>query len=157
MSPPSEASAPTQSSPSIFERKRWLWPTVLSALIGIGLRLSFFGHPGAPYNPMMASFALLVPLVIGVVTVVTAERTARMGYYFWGSASANALCAFIAFLVTIEGLLCVVLAVPLFVIVLRLTEHGAYFDGNPEGPQMRVHGIGKQLDLLGRVLQKDQY
>ena len=40
--------------------------------------------------------------------------------------------------------------------LLRLTEQGAYFDGNPESPQMRVHGIGKQLDLLGRVLQKDQ-
>jgi hypothetical protein len=40
--------------------------------------------------------------------------------------------------------------------LLRVTEHGAYFDGNPEGPRMRVHGIGKQLDLLGRVLQKDQ-
>jgi uncharacterized protein YndB with AHSA1/START domain len=40
--------------------------------------------------------------------------------------------------------------------LMRVTEHGAYFDGNPEGPQMRVHGIGKQLDLLGRVLQKDQ-
>ena len=36
---------------------------------------------------------------------------------------------------------------------MRVTEHGAYFDGNPEGPKMRVHGIGKQLDLLGRVLQ----
>ena len=40
--------------------------------------------------------------------------------------------------------------------LLRLTEQGAYFDGNPESPQMRVHGIGKQLDLLGRVLQQDQ-
>jgi hypothetical protein len=40
--------------------------------------------------------------------------------------------------------------------LMRVTEHGAYFDGNPEGPQMRVHGIGEQLDLLGRVLQKDQ-
>jgi uncharacterized protein YndB with AHSA1/START domain len=39
--------------------------------------------------------------------------------------------------------------------LLRLTEHGAYFDGNPEGPQMRVHGIGKQLDRLGQVLHKD--
>lgn len=39
---------------------------------------------------------------------------------------------------------------------MRVTEHGAHFDGNPEGPQMRVHGIGEQLDLLGRVLQKDQ-
>ena len=40
--------------------------------------------------------------------------------------------------------------------LMRVTEHGAYFDGNPEGPNMRVQGIGKQLDLLGRVLQKDQ-
>jgi hypothetical protein len=40
---------------------------------------------------------------------------------------------------------------------MRLTEHGAYFDGNPEGPRLRVHGIGKQLDLLGQVLQKDQH
>ena len=40
--------------------------------------------------------------------------------------------------------------------LMRVTEHGAYFDGNPEGPQMRVHGIGEQLDLLGRVLQKDR-
>ena len=40
--------------------------------------------------------------------------------------------------------------------LLRLTEHGAYFDGNAEDPQMRVHGVGKQMDLLGRVLLKDQ-
>jgi uncharacterized protein YndB with AHSA1/START domain len=39
--------------------------------------------------------------------------------------------------------------------LLRLTEHGAYFDGNPEAPRLRVHGIGKQLDLLGRVLQEN--
>ena len=40
--------------------------------------------------------------------------------------------------------------------LLRLTEHGAYFDGNPEGPKMRVHGIGEQLDLIGLVLQEHQ-
>ena len=39
---------------------------------------------------------------------------------------------------------------------MRVTEHGEYFDGNPDGPQMRVHAIGEQLDLLGRVLQKDR-
>lgn len=33
---------------------------------------------------------------------------------------------------------------------------GAGTDGNPEGPKMRVHGIGEQLELLGRVLQKDR-
>jgi uncharacterized protein YndB with AHSA1/START domain len=36
------------------------------------------------------------------------------------------------------------------------TEHGAYFDGNPESPRTRVHGIAEQLDLLGRVLHQDQ-
>ena len=40
--------------------------------------------------------------------------------------------------------------------LLRVTEHGAYFDGNPDGPKMRVHGIGEQRELLGRVLQEDQ-
>ena len=40
--------------------------------------------------------------------------------------------------------------------LMRVTEHGAYFDGNPEGPQMRVHGIGEQLALLGRVMEKDK-
>jgi hypothetical protein len=25
-----------------------------------------------------------------------------------------------------------------------------------EGPQMRIHGIGEQLDLLGRVMEKDK-
>jgi uncharacterized protein YndB with AHSA1/START domain len=41
--------------------------------------------------------------------------------------------------------------------LMRVTEHGAYFDGNPESPQIRAHGIGKQLDLLGQVLQNDQH
>jgi hypothetical protein len=34
---------------------------------------------------------------------------------------------------------------------MRLTKHGAYFEGNPEGPTTRVHGIGEQMDLLGRM------
>jgi hypothetical protein len=40
---------------------------------------------------------------------------------------------------------------------MRVTEHGAYFDGYPEGLKMRVHGIGEQLELLGRVLQTDPH
>jgi hypothetical protein len=28
---------------------------------------------------------------------------------------------------------------------------------NPEGLKMRVHGIGEQLELLGRVLQTDPH
>jgi hypothetical protein len=138
---PSESPAAAEKS-SIFRRKRWVWPTVVGAVIGIGMRLVFLGIPGAPYNAMMASFALLAPVVIGAVTVVAAERTARRswGFYFWGAASANALCAVVTFVVTIEGLVCIILAVPLFVVlggisglitglVCRLTERprrGAY-------------------------------
>ncbi len=34
--------------------------------------------------------------------------------------------------------------------MMRVTEHGAYLDGNPEGPNMRAQDIGEQLELLGR-------
>ena len=116
--PPESPSTSTQETPR-FELIRWLWPIALGASIGMGWRLTFLGHPGSPYNAMMASFVLLVPLTIGAVTVLAAERTARRswGYYFWAAAGANALCVVVALLVTIEGFICVVLAVPLFVVL----------------------------------------
>jgi hypothetical protein len=119
MSPPSEVAATPEQKPSVFERRKWVWPTVLGASIGIGFRLVFLGGPGEAYSAMMASFALLVPMVIGAVAVVAAERSARRswGYYFWAGASANALCVVVALLIAIEGLICVILAVPLFVVL----------------------------------------
>ena len=157
MSLPPESSATTTDRPSIIERRRWLWPTLLGALIGMGLRFAFLGHPGAPYNAMMASFALLVPLVIGAVTVVTAERTARRswGYYFWAAASANALCAFIALAVTIEGLICVILAVPLFVVLGGIA---GLITGlvcrRTQWPRRGVYGIAVLPLLLGGFEQR---
>src|SRR5882672_3215702 len=105
---------PTESVRRIW--MRWGWPPALGALIGIAIRLVFSGHAGGPYNAMMGAFALLVPMVIGAVTVVTAEQAGRRSwaFYFWAAASANALCVFFALLMTIEGLICAILAVPLF-------------------------------------------
>jgi hypothetical protein len=116
--PPESHSTPAQETPR-FELLRWLWPIALGASIGMGWRLAFLGHPNSPYNAMMASFVLLVPITIGAVTVVAAERTAQRswGYYFWAAAGANALCVVVALLVTIEGLICVILAVPIFVVL----------------------------------------
>ena len=116
---PAEKPEVVQASPTVFERYKWAWPILIGTLIGIGLRVSFFGNPGDPFNAMMASFAMLAPLVIGAVTVVSAERVARRTwwYYFWAASSANALCAVIALLVTIEGIICIFLAVPLFVLL----------------------------------------
>ena len=116
--PPEPLSAPTQEAPR-SELLRWLWPVALGASIGMGWRLAFQGHPNSPYNAMMASFVLLAPITIGAVTVAVSERTARRswGYYFWAAAGANALWVVVALLVTVEGLICVVLAVPLFVVL----------------------------------------
>lgn len=119
MSSPPESLPPPTQVPTRSELLRWLWPVVVGASVGTAWRLVFHGHPQSPYSAMMASFALLVPMIIGAVTVIVAERSARRswGYYFWAAAGANALCTVVAFVVNIEGLVCVILAVPLFVVL----------------------------------------
>jgi hypothetical protein len=116
---PSESPSTQEERPTHFKVLRWLWPVVVGASMGMAWRLVFHGQPQSPYSAMMASFALLVPMIIGAVTVIVAERSARRtwGYYFWAAAGANALCAFVVFLVNIEGLICVILAMPLFVVL----------------------------------------
>jgi uncharacterized protein YndB with AHSA1/START domain len=37
---------------------------------------------------------------------------------------------------------------------LRLTEHGAYLDGQDK-PEFRRHGVGEQLDALGDILRRE--
>jgi hypothetical protein len=165
---PSELPTATPERPSLFQGKRWVWPTMVGALIGIGLRLVFRGHPHAPYNPMMASFALIAPVVIGAVSVVTAERTARRSwsFYFWGAASANALCAAVAFLVDIEGLICIILAAPLFVLlggiaglvtgmVCRLTQSRRGIYGIALLPLI-LGGFEQRLPLPQTVLREER-
>jgi hypothetical protein len=71
--PPEEFEAAQE--PPRRELLRWLGPIVLGASIGMAWRLVFHGHPHSPYNAMMASFAVLVPMIIGAVTVIVAERS----------------------------------------------------------------------------------
>jgi hypothetical protein len=68
---------------------------------------------------MMSSFFLLVPVLVGAVAVYVAERRERRswGYYFRAGAGANALFVLAALLIAIEGLICSVLAVPLFALL----------------------------------------
>jgi hypothetical protein len=153
--PPDDPQA--KQEPPRRELLRSLWPIVLGASIGMAWRLVFHGNPHSPYNAMMASFAVLVPMIIGAVTVIVAERASRRSwsYYFWGAAGANALCTFFAFLVNIEGLICVILAIPLFVIVggiagaitgmiCRLTRRS----------RQAVYGFALLPALLGGVEQR---
>lgn len=64
----------------------------------------------------MSSFVLLVPMLVGAVAVYLGERVKRRSwtYYFWIAAGANALFVLGTFLIMIEGLICVILAAPLF-------------------------------------------
>jgi uncharacterized protein YndB with AHSA1/START domain len=98
---------------------RWWWPLLAGVLFGIAYRLLFSQPAGHPYSAMMSSFTLLVPALVGAVTIVTAESTRRRSwaYYFWTAAGANGLLVFGALALSIEGLICSVLAVPLFAAV----------------------------------------
>jgi hypothetical protein len=112
------SSQPDSSQPrrSWIDLIGWPVPLVCGALVGIAMRLLYWGKPGHPYDPMMRSFVLLVPILVGALTVYLAERAKRRSwsYYFWAGAAANVLFVCGAFLIMIEGLICVVLAAPLF-------------------------------------------
>ena len=96
-----------------------LWPMFAGALLGVLMRLVFYGKGGSAYAPMMASFIYPVPVLVGAVTVYLAERKSRRswGYYFGAGAVANALFVLGTFAILIEGLICVILIVPLFAIL----------------------------------------
>lgn len=114
-----EAGRPGLNSTVRWHRPSRWWPVIAGALVGLVLRLVYSGNSGYPYNAMMSSFVLLVPVVVGAVTVYVAELTARRSwaYYFGAAAGANALFVMGTLLVLIEGIICAVLAVPLFALL----------------------------------------
>jgi hypothetical protein len=98
---------------------RWWWPLAAGVLFGLVLRAVYSGKPGNLFETMSGSFALLVPIAISAVTVFVAELRARRtwAYYFWMGALANVLFTVGTFLIHLEGLICVILATPLFTLV----------------------------------------
>ena len=115
------ASSPDTPEPRRFWIVRFGWavPLVCGALVGVAFRLFFSGTPGEPYHAMMSTFTLLVPIVVGAVTVYMAERAGRRSwsYYFFAAAAANTLFVIGTMVIRVEGLICAVLAVPLFGLV----------------------------------------
>ncbi|HTK99966.1 MAG TPA: hypothetical protein VL379_18160 [Pseudomonadales bacterium] len=98
---------------------RWWWPLAAGVLFGIAVRVIYSGRAGGPYNAMMGSFALLVPIGVAALTVFVAELQEQRtwAYYFWMSALANVLFTVGTFVIHIEGLICVILAAPMFAII----------------------------------------
>ena len=103
----------------IILRPQWWWPLVAGVLTGLALRAIYSGSPGDLFETMSGSFALLAPIAVSAVSVFVAELRARRSwaYYFWMGALVNLLFVVGTFLVHIEGLICVILAAPLFAII----------------------------------------
>lgn len=133
-------------------RTGWTVPLVCGAVVGIAMRLLYGGKPGHAYDPMMRSFVLLVPALVGAIAVYIAERKERRSwsYYFWVGAGANALFVLGAFLIMIEGLICVILAAPLFGLIGGLAglAMGAVCRRS-RWPRHTVYGVAALPLLLG--------
>jgi hypothetical protein len=101
--------------PRTLPFSKW-WPLAVGALTGIVLRLIFSGDPGGAYTAMTGAFVYLAPLAVGAVTVYVAEAKQRRtwSYYVWAPVVANALFVLGTMAILIEGLICVVIIVPLF-------------------------------------------
>lgn len=108
-----------EESPRTLPFSRW-WPVVAGALVGVLLRAGLFtGSPGNSYAAMMGSFIYLSPLLVGAVTVYLAEMSQRRswGYYAWASALANFFYIVGTLLIMIEGWICALLIIPVFVLM----------------------------------------
>jgi hypothetical protein len=122
VSSPSESEPNTGAVPPAPRKMgspQWWWPLAAGVAYGIIIRLIFSGEAHGPYTAMMDSFTLLVPILVGAITVMLAERIARRSwsYYFWAAAGANALFVMGTLALSIEGVICCVLAVPLFALL----------------------------------------
>jgi hypothetical protein len=95
--------------------KFW-WPLIAGAATGLALRLVYSGAAGEAYNAMAFGFVIFAPLAVGAVTVFAAERIRRrtLGYQIAASAAATALFVLGSLLALIEGMICVVIILPLF-------------------------------------------
>lgn len=142
--------------------RRWLrpqpwWPFAAGVIVGIAFRLIFSGAPGHPFDAMLVSFVVLGPLLVGVVTVYVAERIARRSwpYYFWAGAGANVLFIVGTFVIVIEGAICALAALPLFVIIGGLSGilMGAICRWTRR-PRRAVYSFALLPLLLGSLEQK---
>lgn len=138
----------------LLRRVRILWPPIAGACVGIVLRILYSGGPRQPYNAMASSFVLLAPIVVAAVSVYMAELSERRSwfYYFKIGAAANVLFVAGTFLILIEGLVCVIIAAPLFALIGGLggLAAGAVFR-SVRWPRHTMYGLTALPILLGAL------
>jgi hypothetical protein len=112
---------PKQNEPPKKRRMPFssLWPVAAGALLGIALRLVYSGAPDGPYAAMSSGFIYFAPIVVGAVTAFVAERQARrsVAYHTVASVLANILFVIGTMAMLLEGLICAVVILPLFMVL----------------------------------------
>jgi hypothetical protein len=96
-----------------------LMPMLCGAVLGIVFRLIFSGKPDSVLEPMGSAFILIIPLVVGAVTVYIAETKERRSwrYYIAAGMLANVMFVLGTMVILIEGLICVIIIAPLFAVI----------------------------------------
>lgn len=132
---------------------KW-WPIVAGALLGLGLRFAYVGEPDGPYSAMMGSFIFMAPLAVGAITVYLAERIVRRswGYYIFAGVAANALFVVGSMAALLEGVICVIVILPLFALIGMI---GALIMGTvcrlTNWPKQAAYSVAVLPLLLGAI------
>ncbi|ARU04225.1 hypothetical protein CCO03_05620 [Comamonas serinivorans] len=145
------------------------WPPLIGALIGLALRLAFFGEPGDAFSAMLAACIYGAPIVCGAATVYLAERQRRRSWLFYVFApmGATALMVLGSMAILIEGLVCAVFIVPLFAllgavaglvmgVICRLTHWPRHALGCVIALPLLLGGVEHRLPLPDTYAQAEQ-
>lgn len=114
--PPPAPAPPVAPPPSLLAETV---PVLIGAAVGLALRWIFDGEPGERFAPMLPIFFLLAPAAVGAVTVFVAERLrARSVRYHVLAPMATVLLVLIGSMAALwEGIICVLLALPIFLLL----------------------------------------
>jgi hypothetical protein len=98
--------------------KEW-WPVLAGVAVGFALRLSFSGAPGTAFTAMSIGLLFASPFVVGAFTVYVAEQRARRSWAYYAATGALANVFYVAGAVfaLIEGIVCAIIALPLFMAI----------------------------------------
>jgi hypothetical protein len=94
------------------------WPLAAGVIAGTLLRLIFSGAAGGAWSAMSWPFISFAPFAVSAVTIYIAKRDSKrtwMGYFALG-AFANMFFVIGTMLIMIEGLICSIIIVPLFML-----------------------------------------
>jgi uncharacterized protein YndB with AHSA1/START domain len=106
------------------EREKFLpfqeWhPLAAGVLFGLLLRLAFSGDAGSHWSAMAGSFIFGAPIAVGMLTVYLAERKKRRSWWYYMGAPALATLLMVGgtLIIMVEGLICAIVIVPMFVVM----------------------------------------